>query len=384
MHLFWLVLFGLIALFWMTYGLKVAYGALRLPWLKDYAPAADADCPRISVLFAARDEEEKLPGALATLIAVDYPDLEIVAVDDRSTDATPRILDDFAANHPQLRVVHVRELPPRWLGKPHALQKAYETSSGEWLVFTDADVKFRPDALRRVVALARAKGLDHLALLGDVERSGFWDTVLITFFGMGFQLAADLHSVSNPNSRAYVGVGAFQMLKRSAYESCGTHRRLAMEVIDDMKLGKLVKQTGFRSGVAVAQDAVSVEWHLGLENLIRGLEKNFFAAAGFSVWTVALQMAAILFFNVAPFVGLAFGGGWIRVLAGISVVVALGFHLGGDAVMRVSPWYCLTLPLGATVFSYILLRSTVITLRQGGIYWRETFYKLEELRRGIV
>lgn len=384
MHLFWLALFGLIALFWMTYGLKVAYGALQLPWLKDYSPAADADCPRISVLFAARDEEEKLPGALATLVAVDYPNLEIVAVDDRSTDATSRILDEFAANHPQLRVVHVRELPPGWLGKPHALQTAYEASTGEWLVFTDADVKFRSDSLRRVVALAHARRLDHLALLGDVERSGFWDTVLITFFGMGFQLAADLHSVSNPNSRAYVGVGAFQMLKRSVYESCGTHRRLAMEVIDDMKLGKLVKQGGFRSGVAVAQDAVSVEWHLGLENLIRGLEKNFFAAAGFSVGMVALQVASMLLFNVVPFFALALGGGWVRLLAAISVLIALGFHLGGDAVMRVSPLYCLTLPLGATVFSYILLRSTVITLRQGGIYWRETFYKLEELRRGLV
>lgn len=384
MHLFWLVLFGLVALFWMTYGLKVAYGALRLPWLKDYAPAADADCPRISVLFAARDEAEKMPGALATLVAVDYPNLEIVAVDDRSSDATARILDEFAENHPQLRVVHVRELPPRWLGKPHALQKAYEASSGEWLVFTDADVKFRPDALRRVATLARERGLDHLSLLGDVERSGFWDTVLITFFGMGFQLAADLHEVSNPNSRAYVGVGAFQMLKRSAYEACGTHRRLAMEVIDDMKLGKLVKQAGFRSGVAIAQDAVSVEWHLGLENLIRGLEKNFFAAAGFSVGMVALQIAGLLLFNVAPFLGLAFGGGWVRVLAGISVLIALCFHLGGDAVMRASPLYCLTLPLGATVIAYILLRSTVITLRQGGIYWRETFYKLEELRRGLV
>jgi glycosyltransferase involved in cell wall biosynthesis len=384
MHLFWLVLFGLIALFWMTYGLKVAYGALRLPWLKDYAPAADPDCPRISVLFAARDEEEKLPGALATLVAVDYPNLEIVAVDDRSTDATTRILDEFAANHPQLRVVHVRELPQGWLGKPHALQKAYEASSGEWLVFTDADVKFRPDALRRVVTLVRERGLDHLSLLGDVERSGFWDTVLITFFGMGFQLAADLHGVSNPNSSAYVGVGAFQLLKRGAYEACGTHRRLAMEVIDDMKLGKLVKRGGFRSGVAIAQDAVSVEWHLGLENLIRGLEKNFFAAAGFSVGIVALQIAGLLLLNVAPFLGLAFGGGWIRVLAAISAVIALCFHLSGDAVMRVSPLYCLTLPLGATVITYILLRSTVITLRQGGIYWRETFYKLEELRRGIV
>jgi len=384
MYLFWLALFGLLALFWVTYGLKVAYGAARLPWLKDFPAVADADCPRVSLLFAARDEKEKLPRALATMVALDYPNLEIVAVDDRSADATGRILDEFAANHPQLRVVHVRELPAGWLGKPHALQKAYEASSGEWLVFTDADVTFRPDALRRVMSLVRAKSLDHLALLGDVERSGFWDTVLITFFGMGFQLAVDLHQVSNPHSRAYVGVGAFQMLKRSVYEACGTHKRLAMEVIDDMKLGKLVKQGGFRSSVAVAQDAVSVEWHLGFGNLVRGLEKNFFAGAQFSGVTAALQIAALLVFNVLPFLGLLLGGGWIRVLAGIAVVIAVCFHLGGDIVMRVPPWYSLTVPLGATLFSYILLRSTVITLRQGGIYWRGTFYKLEELRRGLV
>ena len=384
MHLFWLALFGLIALFWTTYGLKVAYGAMRLPWLKDYAPVADADCPRISVLFAARDEEKKLPGALATLVAQDYPHLEIVAVDDRSSDATSQILDSFAASHPQLRVVHVRELPSGWLGKPHALQKAYEASSGEWLVFTDADVKFKADALRRVVRLVRERGLDHLALLGDVDRSGFWDTVLITFFGMSFQLATDLYEVSNPNSRAYVGVGAFQMVRRSAYEASGTHRRLAMEVIDDMKLGKLVKRAGFRSGVAVAQDAVSVEWHMGLRNLTLGLEKNFFAASGFSVGMVALQILTLLLFNVAPVFGLLFGGGWVQVLAAIAVVISLGFHLGGDVVMRVPAWYCLTLPLGATVFSFILLRSTVLTLKQGGIYWRDTFYKLEDLRRGIV
>jgi glycosyltransferase involved in cell wall biosynthesis len=384
MHLFWLALFALIAVFWTTYGLKVAYGALRLPWLKDFAPVVDADCPRMSILFAARDEEKKLPAALATLVAIDYPNLEIVAADDRSSDSTGRILDEFAAKHPQLRVVHVRELPARWLGKPHALQKAYEASSGEWLVFTDADVKYRPDSLRRVASLARARDLDHLTLLGDVDRAGFWDHVLITFFGMSFQLATDLYQVSNPTSRAYVGVGAFQMLRRSAYEACGAHRRLAMEVIDDMKLGKLVKQAGFNSGVAVAQDAVSVEWHMGLQNLVRGLEKNFFAAAGFRVAKVAAQVASLLLFNVAPFFGLAFGHGGIRLLAAISMAVALGFHLGGDVVMRVPPWYCLTLPLAAVVFSYILLRSTVITLRQGGIYWRGTFYPLEELRRGLV
>ena len=384
MHLFWLALFGLIAVFWTTYGLKVAYGAVRLPWLKDFAPVADPDCPRISVLFAARDEEKKLPSALATLAAIDYPNLEIVAVNDRSSDTTGAILDAFAAKHPRLRVVHVHELPPGWLGKPHALQKAYEASSGEWLVFTDADVKYRPDALRRVVSLVCEGKLDHVALLGDVDRGGFWDNVLITFFGMSFQLATDLYQVSNPNSRAYVGVGAFQMLKRTAYEACGAHRRLAMEVIDDMKLGKLVKQARFRSGVAVAQDAVSVEWHMGLRNLVLGLEKNFFAAAGFQLHMVAAQVASLMLFNVAPFVGLGIGHGWIRILAAISVLIALCFHLGGDVVMRVPVWYCLTLPLGATVFAYILLRSTVITLRQGGIYWRGTFYPLAELRRGLV
>jgi hypothetical protein len=384
MHLIGILFFGLIALFWITYGLKVAYGAARLPWLKDFPAARDEECPHISVVFAARDEEEKLPAALATLVAIDYPRLEIIAVDDRSTDATPRLLDQFAAAHPQLKVVHIHELPPGWLGKPHALQNAYEVSSGEWLVFTDADVQFQRDSLRCVVSLVRDRGLDHLALLGDVKRSGFWDNVLISFFAMGFQLATDPYQVSNPHSRSYVGVGAFQMLKRSAYETCGTHRRLAMEVVDDMKLGKLVKQSGFRSAVAVARHAVSVEWHIGLQNLVRGVEKNFFAGAQFSLGLAAAQIFALLAMNVVPFAGLFLGHGWIRAFAAIAVLIALCFHLGVDVVMQISPLYCLTLPVGAAVFAYMVLRSTVVTLRQGGIVWRDTFYPLDELRRGLV
>lgn len=281
MHLLGLFTFGIIAFFWVTYGLKVAYGAVRLPWLRDYGPTPDADCPKISLIFAARDEQTKLPAALATLVAIDYPRFEIIAVDDRSSDFTPQILDDFAAQHSQLKVVHVRELPKGWLGKPHALQKGYEASTSELLVFTDADVKFERDALRRVVALLRKRQLDHLTLLGDIERAGFWDTVFISFFGMGFQLSTDPYNVSNPNSRSYAGVGAFQMLRRSAYEACGTHRRLAMEVIDDMKLGKLVKMAGLRSGIAVAQNYVSVEWHVGLGNLVRGVEKTSSPAPSF-------------------------------------------------------------------------------------------------------
>jgi len=373
-----------IAFFWVTYGLRVAYGAIRLPWVKDFPPAPDAECPRISILFAARDEEEKMPGALATLMEIDYPELEVVAVDDRSRDATGRILDEFAAAHPRLRVVHVERLPDGWLGKPHGLQRAYEASSGEWLLFTDADVRFKPDVLRRVVSLVKTRQLDHLALLGEVEMVGFWETALITFFGLGFHLATNPSQVSNPRSSRYIGVGAFQMVRRSAYEASGTHKRLAMEVVDDMKLGKIVKEAGFRSGCAVAEDFVTVRWHAGLGNLVRGVTKNFFAGAGYDLRIVAAQLAGLVMMNILPFAGVLLGHGWIRALSAIAVVIALSFHVGVAWVMRVSPLYALTQPLGAALFFYMLLLSTVVTLWQGGIVWRDTFYPLEELKKGVV
>jgi glycosyltransferase involved in cell wall biosynthesis len=384
MHIFALLFSGFVALFWLTHGLRVAFGAIRLPWLKQFEPAVDADCPRISILLAARDEEGKLPAALATLMEVDYPNVEVIAVDDRSKDTTGRILDEFAATHSRLRVVHVTDLPAGWLGKPHGLQKAYEASSGEWLLFTDADVRFKSDSLRRAISLAKAHNLDHLTLFCDVEMVGFWEKVLITFFGLGFHLATDPARVSNPRSSRYVGVGAFQLLRRSAYEASGTHRRLAMEVIDDMKLGKIVKQTGFHSDCAVAHDFVVVRWHAGLGNLVRGVTKNFFAGAGYNLALVTAQLAGLMTMNVFPFFGVLFGHGWIRVFCAIAALIAVSFHAGVSLVMRVSPLYAFTHPLGALLFCYMLLRSTVVTLMQGGIVWRDTFYPLEELKRGVV
>src|SRR3981189_2707745 len=383
-HIAGLVLFVLIALFWAFRGLRGAHGALCLPWIKDFPPAADRDCPPISLIFAARDEEEKLPAALATLTAIDYPNLEIIAVNDRSQDQTAAILDEFALEHARIRVAHIDFLPVGWLGKTHALQTGYERSTGEWLLFTDADVRFAPDVVRRSVRLMNERALDHLTLFGDVDMEGFWEKGLITFFGLTFHVATDPYRVTDPDSWTYVGVGAFQLLKRTAYEASGTHRRLAMEVVDDMKLGKIVKQSGFRSGAGIAQDFVVVRWHAGLGNLVRGVTKNFFASVGYSVALVAIAVTGLLLLNVAPVFGIFFGHGWIRIFAAIALVLALLFHTGVDIGMRVSPLYAFTHPLGALLFSYILLRSTVVTLKQGGIIWRDTFYPLDDLKRGVV
>ncbi len=293
-HITGVWLFGLIAFFWVFHGLRVAYGALRLPRIKDFAPAGDADCPRISLIFAARDEGEKLPAALVTLAALDYPNLEIIAVNDRSQDSTGALLEEFACRHQRFRVLHVTELPNGWLGKPHALQKAYEASTGEWLLFTDADVRFAPDVLRRAVTLVKQRNVDHLTLFGDVEMVGFW------------------------------------------------------------------------------------------EKVVRGVTKNFFAALGYNVTLVLLAAVAMLLLNVAPFIAVFAGHGWIRVFATIAVAVAMTLHIGVDITMRVSPFYALTHPIGAVIFCYMLLRSTAVTLWRGGVDWRGTFYPLEELKRGLV
>lgn len=384
MQTFLLILFGLIAFFWLAHGLRVLIGAMQLPQVQKFAPAADENCPRISLLFAARDEEEKLSAALETLLALDYPNFEIVAVDDRSTDTTTKILFESKAKDSRLKVVRVDELPSGWLGKPHALQKGFEVSNGELLLFTDADVQFKPDTLRRVATLFQQKQLDHLTLLCGLDMRGFWENAALTFFALIFQLSTDPKSIGKPKSRGYVGIGAFQLAKRRVYELAGTHKKLAMEVVDDLKLAKIMKQAGAKSCVGVANEHVRVRWHAGLGNIVRGVTKNFFAAAGYSLLMVAAHCLIIALVSLLPFFAVAFLRGWARGFAILSIVIAIGFQASVALVLKANPLYGLTHPIGCVVYLYMVLRSTVVTLWKGGVTWRDTFYPLEELRRRKV
>lgn len=384
MHILLTVLLGIIALLWIVLAIRAALGIPRLPQLRDTAPLADAECPSVSVIFAARDEEEKMPRALASMLAQDYPRYEVVAVNDRSRDATGRILAEAAAQNSYLKPVHIEELPPGWLGKPHALHRGFEKSSGEWLLFTDGDVKFAPDLVRRAMRVALANGWDHLTLMGNLEMRGFWEKTALLFFGLAFTLRFEPWKVSHPKSKQFMGGGVFQLVRRAAYEASGGHRRLAMEVVEDMKLGKIIKQAGFRSGVAVALEYVSLRWHAGLGNLIRGTEKNFFAAMEFSLTRVFGAVAGLLLISVLPFAALVFADGWALIFAGVAALVAVLSEGVAAYWFEMFPLYGLTHPLGALIFCWMIMRSTIATLWQGGIVWRGTFYPLTELRKGLV
>jgi Glycosyl transferase family 2 len=407
LHWFWTAVLGWIAFGWLLAAIDLARGALTIPALDqsqkqlrppeggrykgnpgDSAagdPKGNPDgLPRVSILFSALDEAEKLPAALATFLAMDYPDYEVVAVDDRSEDATGSILDAAARANPLLKVVHVTSLPAGWLGKPHGLQQAFEHSNGNWLVLTDADVRFEPDVLRTTIALAKEKHWDHLTLLCHAEMFTVGEKIAMTFFAMSFMLGLRPWRASDPKSRSYIGVGAFQLIRRSAYEKMGTHRRLAMEVVDDVKVGKLVKEAGLRSGVAKAGRAVTVHWHAGLGNIIRGTTKNFYATTGFRLWVAVGQVAGNLLMFVLPWVALPFVHGWARIFALEAIVLPVMAQAGAALEFGESPLYAVTQPLGALIVCWMIVRSTFVTLWQGGIRWRGTFYAIEELKRGVV
>ncbi|HEV2387722.1 MAG TPA: glycosyltransferase family 2 protein [Candidatus Acidoferrales bacterium] len=385
MQLFWTILLGGIAVFWIAYGVYCLVQVRRIPRLEDFPPRPADSGALVSVLVAARDEAKRLPAALPTLLSQTYPRYEVVFADDRSQDGTGALLDEFARRDPRLRALHIRELPPGWLGKTHALAAAYGECRGEWLLFTDADVRMDPEAVARAMHLAQSRNLDHLTLVASLDMRGFWEPVAISYISLAFLLGIRPWRVGKAGAGSYMGIGAFQLVRRTAYDAVGGHRRLAMEVVDDMKLGKLIKRGGYRSAVGIANRYVVVRWQEGLGNIIRGLTKNMFAGMSFHSWKALATIFGVLLLSVLPFVALGFAHGAALVCAAAGSAGAIGFNaavLAGSG--GASPAYAAAHPLGALVFVWIAARSAIVTLWRGGIIWRDTFYPLEELRRGMV
>jgi cellulose synthase/poly-beta-1,6-N-acetylglucosamine synthase-like glycosyltransferase len=178
---------------------------------------AEARTPPVSIVVAARDEARAIERAMRSLLALDYPGLELVAVDDRSADPTGAILDRLAAANARLKVLHVRELPAGWLGKNHALALGARDATGEILLFTDADVEFAPYSLREAVAVLEDERLDHLALAPRLRLPGAWLAACVAYFGRQFYVFLRPWRARDPRSGAHIGVGAFNLVRASAY-----------------------------------------------------------------------------------------------------------------------------------------------------------------------
>lgn len=362
---------------------QVYRGVRSIRSLRDLPPLT-RPLPRVSIIIPARNEERNLEEALRSILALDYDNLEIDVVDDRSTDRTGEILDRIAAADPRLRVVHVRELPPGWLGKNHALWLGAAKATGEFLLFTDADVVMDPSTLRRAVGAMVADRLDHLTAAPEIARPSTLFEMFIGAFSLFFTLYTRPWKVKDPESPSHVGIGAFNLVRASAYREAGGHQAIAMRPDDDLKLGKLIKKKGFRQEFVFGLGALRVEWYASVQELIQGLMKNAFSAVDYRVWVVAVSTAMQLLTLVWPFLALFLTAGATRWLNLASVLVLLALCWINAPLAGVRRWHGLGFPLATLLFLYILWRAMLLTLWRNGIDWRGTHYPLAELKANKI
>jgi len=420
----------ILALAWAS---RIIDAALGMPSVADVSkpewdrnPVSPAGNPRVSIIVPARNEEATIEQALRTLLGLDYDNYEVIAVNDRSTDRTgeimERIVHDPSNPHPtktakgeppinshstktakgeppinshptktalggaasKIRVIHLTELPPGWLGKTHAMWTAANQATGEWLLFTDADVLFKPDSLRRALAYAEAEPADHVVLLPRMIMKRPGEYMMIAFFQTMFMFGHRPWKVADPSTDDHMGVGAFNLVRRRVYEAVGTYEALRMEVLDDMKLGKVVKKAGFAQRNVFGGDLISVRWGRGAFGIVNNLTKNFFAILSFQLWRTVLSAIGLVFINLGPFVGICLAHGWARLPYAVALGSLFLIYLGMSWRSGVPPYYFLLHPVSTAMFTYTLLRSMILTLWNDGIVWRGTKYPLEELRKGMV
>lgn len=338
--------------------------------------------PRLSLIVPACNEEATVEAGVRSMLAQDYPNLEIILVNDRSTDRTGEVMERLASESPGVRVIHIDQLPPGWLGKNHALYTGAAAATGDWLLFADADIRFDPSTFRRAVAFAERERLDHMTLAPEMTGRGFWTQGWVEFFLVAFMSYKSPWKANNHRSReGGIGIGAFNLIRRTAYEQIGTHEAISLRPDDDLRLGQRVKRLGLRQNVRFGNGLMKVEWYPSLQEAFKGLEKNTFAGLEYNLPLALGSIAAIFLIMILPFLALAFAKGtafWLH-LGAVLLQLAM-FMATVPARDATKPIRALTYPVLAGLFAWCTIRAMWITLSQGGITWRGTFYPLDLLR----
>ena len=382
-----LIFDGVAGLFltWTFFALWHLQWVRRLPKLGASATAESGSLEvkrvRCSVVIAARDEEARIEQTIRHLLAQCGVEAEFIVVDDRSTDRTSEILERLAGEDARVQVKRVDVLPDGWLGKCHACHVGASAATGEWILFTDADCWLKSDVIARALRVAERDGADHITMSPGtvIESLGTkaWHLLFLTSLLNWFS------GVNRDRPKSFMGIGAFNLVRTAAYRQCGGYEALRLTVLDDMKLGLLLRRAGKRTRAFLGVDDVECHWGTTVWSMIKIMEKNYFAALDYRHWLALTGSVFVILIFAILVVGLITGtaAGLVAAFSPLSIILPsaiLARRLGWS-------WPCAVfVPFMFPVFLYALLNSTFVALRQGGIRWRDTFYSLETLRAGNV
>ena len=352
----------------------------RIPVVSALPRIARASWPRVSVIVPACNEESAIEEAVRSKLSDGYPNLEVVLVNDRSTDRTGQIADRLAAADPRIRVIHNSDLPPDWLGKVYAMQRGVEATSGEWVLLSDADVHLAPGTLERIIAAAETRGLDHVACLPDLWPTSFLLDVALCTFVRFFCIAARLWAVDDPKSTASCGIGAFNLVRRAALDHIGGLQEVRLTVVDDVGLGQLLKRAGARCAAFNGRHCVGLTFYHSLGDMARGTEKNAPALGYFNLGRLMWRTAVFLTVETTPFLAVWLTTGWLQLaLAGV-IALALTTQALFCRWLNRPLVPALFSPIGALIFAVVLVRAGVLEAWRGGIVWRGTLYPTAQLK----
>lgn len=370
---------------WLTYLLRAAYhGSSILP-----LPKRDTinNAEKVSIIIAGRNEEKVIERCLYSLSSITYPNIEFIIVNDRSTDATGTILDTIAKTDSRIKPIHITSLPDGWLGKVNALSVGVQHATGDWLLFSDADIHFEPDSILSAITYAQANELDHLALLPDdrSQHEKFLVPLFVFAFGGLFIQRIKAKEIGKFGSKSYVGVGAFNLVRRSTFDKTPGFEWLKMEVIDDGGVGLMVHNAEGKSALLDSNGLLSFEWYPTLREAIRGLEKNAFA--GFANYSFPKAIIMVISMWLTAFFPIITGIVTQNILL---ITLTLFFYSFLPALstvvmrsgVKIKPLIAASLPIGYFFISLGVLNSTLKAMKNGGLRWRDTFYSLDELRKG--
>jgi glycosyltransferase involved in cell wall biosynthesis len=351
--------------------------------LNALAPLPECEGPHLSVIVPACNEEKSIETTLRSLLGSTGLRLEIIAVDDRSTDATGDLMDAIAAEvkagpH-RLQVIHLTELPAGWLGKPHALACGVERATAPWLLFTDGDVAFAPDALELSMRLALAERADQMVLALTLARESLGEAAMQATAQALAQWSLRLWKVSDAEARDFCGTGGFNMVCAAMFNRLGGFESLRMEVVEDMTLGWMVKRAGGRSVVALGPGLVNIHWIHGMFGIVGNMEKNGFAVFRYRLGLALVACLGLMVHAALPLAAMV-AGGWAMVAGIVTYAsIALMFH-ANRRLNGVSPVAAILFGPATAIISFGILRSVVLTLWRDGVNWRGTHYPLSELR----
>lgn len=359
----------------------LALGVRKLRRLGDVLANQSSAEPPVTIVVPACNEEDNIEPAVLSLLAQTYGNLEILVVNDRSIDSTGQILKRLQTSHARLKILDIAHLPDGWLGKSHALAQGAARAGGEYLLFTDADVVMEQTTISRAIRHMLDERLDHLTLFFKNSGGDWLLNCLILEMALGLLLAFRPWRVRQAGSREFIGIGAFNLVKKSAYEAVGGHTNIRMHPVDDLMLGKILKEQGFRQDCLLGDSFVAVPWYESVRAMIAGLEKNTFSFVHYHLSLIPPIMVLLFVVNILPFWGAIFGVAeagffWQLALAFKLAVFFFGLRRQGLPICYL-PGALLTPYLSM----YIICKSAFVVQKNGGITWRGRFYPLAELKK---